>query len=303
MEHTTYEIAGFRLTVTGEKWMQAVSRLEGVAPFRLTDIPSSPQADASPEAVSCLIQDGTSLACPAWKAQCYTFDYEGTQSIFGTTANGYRLDLQSAEGGTLHLWTEGLTGVSYLQGNPQLSLVRFALWTAWGVAMAAHGVVSIHSSCLVYDGRAVLCLGESGTGKSTHTRLWRTYIPGATLLNDDSPFVRVMPDGEVRVFGSPWSGKTPCYKPLSYPLAACIRLSQAPENRIRLLPVVQAYGALHPSAPPAFAYDNTLYDAVSEVLGRMVEAAPVYHLACLPDREAALLSCRTVFPVANPPVQ
>ena len=51
--------------------------------------------------------------------------------------------------------------------------------------------LAIHSSCIVYRDKAVLFLGESGTGKSTHTRLWRENIPEAVLLNDDSPMIRV----------------------------------------------------------------------------------------------------------------
>jgi hypothetical protein len=288
MNSKTYEIAGFRLTIADSPWVDAVAQLSGFVPFLCTD--------TSEEEPTCTVHDGTSLPCPEWTQQLYLFDYEGTTSIFGTTSTGYRLDLQSATDEPLHTWTIGTTGETYLQGNAQLSLVRFALWTALGIALARHQVVAIHSSCLVYEGKAVLCLGESGTGKSTHTRLWRTHIPGTTLLNDDSPQLRVMPDGTVRVFGCPWSGKTPCYKAESYPLAACIRLSQAPSNQIRRLPVLQAYGSLHPSAPPAFAYDEPLYDAVSQVLSRVVEQVPVFHLACLPDEEAAQLACRTVFP-------
>ena len=53
------------------------------------------------------------------------------------------------------------------------------------------------------------------------------------------------------VYGSPWSGKTPCYKAERYPLAGCVRLSQAPYNKIRRLNTLQAYAALHPSAPPS----------------------------------------------------
>lgn len=55
--------------------------------------------------------------------------------------------------------------------------------------------VAVHSSVISLDGRAVLFLGESGTGKSTHTRLWREHIPGARLLNDDSPIIRIAPEG------------------------------------------------------------------------------------------------------------
>ena len=92
-------------------------------------------------------------------------------------------------------------------GRPDPSLLRFGLWMSFGIAHNPHSI-AIHSSVIVHSGRAVLFLGESGTGKSTHTRLWREHIPGAQLLNDDSPIVRVV-EGVPTVFGSPWSGKTP----------------------------------------------------------------------------------------------
>ena len=140
--------------------------------------------------------------------------------------------------------------------------------------------------------RPVLFLGESGTGKSTHTRLWREHIPGAQLLNDDSPIVRVV-EGVPTVFGSPWSGKTPCYRNESYPIAAFVRLAQAPHNRIARLPVVRAIGALLPSCPPAFAYDAQLQDNICDTLSQLIARVPVYQLECLPDADAARLSFET----------
>lgn len=136
--------------------------------------------------------------------------------------------------------------------------------------------------------------GESGTGKSTHTRLWREHIEGAILLNDDSPMIRIE-NGKAYVYGSPWSGKTPCYKQERYELKGCVRLSQAPKNVIKKLSVLQGYGAIHPSCPPEFAYDEGLYDQVSEIISGILSAVPCYHLACLPDKEAACLSCHTLF--------
>ena len=143
--------------------------------------------------------------------------------------------------------------------------------------------VAIHTSTICYQGKAVFFLGESGTGKSTHTRLWRENIEGAVLLNDDSPILRII-DGKPWVYGSPWSGKTPCYKNESYPLAACVRLSQATFNKIERLNIAQGYGALHPSCPPCFAYDDALYDSISGTLSNLLSNVPVYHLSCLPDR-------------------
>ena len=40
------------------------------------------------------------------------------------------------------------------------------------------GIILVHSSVLMVDGEAVMFLAPSGTGKSTHTRLWRqVYEP------------------------------------------------------------------------------------------------------------------------------
>ena len=58
-------------------------------------------------------------------------------------------------------------------GNWSVRLYRFAMWVGLGLMVAPYGTVAIHSSCIVYKDKAVLFLGESGTGKSTHTRLWR----------------------------------------------------------------------------------------------------------------------------------
>ena len=102
-------------------------------------------------------------------------------------------------------------------------------------------------------------------------------------------------DGKVWVYGSPWSGKTPCYKAERYELKGCVRLSQAPHNRIRKLSILEAYGAIHPSCAPEFAYDDVLYDEVSSTLGQILRTIPIYHLECLPDGDAAHLSSHTIF--------
>lgn len=175
-----------------------------------------------------------------------------------------------------------------------ISLFRFGLWMAYNLRAAQHGVLAIHSSVLVYQGGAVLCLGESGTGKSTHTRLWREHIAGAELLNDDSPMLRIV-DGVATVYGSPWSGKTPCYRNLHYPIRGFMRLSQAPANEIRPLGTLQAYGALQPSLPPSFAHDEQLFDRVNNLLSELLRRVKSYHLRCLPNREAAELARDTIF--------
>lgn len=178
--------------------------------------------------------------------------------------------------------------------HPDPSLLRFGLWMMFGLAINGLYAAAIHSSVIVKDNGAVMFLGESGTGKSTHTRLWRENIEGAHLLNDDSPIVRII-DGVPMVFGSTWSGKTPCYIDKGYPIKGIVRLSQAPYNKIRRLSILEAIGAIYPSCPPSFAYDEKLQDNVCEMLSQLLTSVPVWHLECLPDADAAKLSCSTVF--------
>ena len=150
----------------------------------------------------------------------------------------------------------------------------------------------------IFDSPAQVIVNPVNTvdvmGKGIALEFKKRY-PDMFLLNDDSPFVRVHDDGQVIVYGSPWSGKTPCYRQENYPLRAMVRLSQAPFNRISALPPLQAIGALLPSAPPAFNYVEETSDMVCEFVSDVVSSASFYHLECLPDTAAAELTYSTVF--------
>lgn len=181
-------------------------------------------------------------------------------------------------------------------GAPTLdeTMLRYAVWFAFMLVGTEMGITLVHSSVIVKQGQAVLFLGESGTGKSTHTRLWLNHIEGSHLLNDDCPALSIE-DGKAFVYGTPWSGKTACYHNRRFPLKAIVRLSQAPENKISRLGTIAAFAALHPSCPPALAYDNDLTGKVIKLISDTLSTTPAYHLACLPDREAAELSYSTIF--------
>ena len=166
-------------------------------------------------------------------------------------------------------------------------MLLFALRTA------PLSTLEIHASVIMKDGRGFVFLGKSGTGKSTHSRLWLENIPDTELLNDDNPVIRVMDDGSVRVFGSPWSGKTPCYKKKDVSLAAIVRLNQAPFNRIAKLSPSQAYACLYPSVS-AYRPERKVADGVHNGITGVIMKVPCYNLECLPDAAAAELCCRTI---------
>lgn len=145
--------------------------------------------------------------------------------------------------------------------------------------------ISMHSSTVKYDGKAYLFLGKSGTGKSTHSRLWLKNFPGSILLNDDNPMVRKV-NGEWRAYGSPWSGKTACYVNDYAPVKGIVRLNQAPENRFTRLSGIQAWIALFPSCS-IIRQDTGLYSRLTNSLNALVCEVPVATLDCLPNDDAA----------------
>lgn len=279
-----YLIAGHRIRIEGdEAWINAVAGLDGFKPF---------EAKPEGEPVACFVY--TDEEMPQLTENQYESGVDGIIDVFGRYREGYLFVMTPPVGETLGFWKADNSNIVRFKGQLMPRLVRFALWIAYGVVTLPLQTVAIHTSVIEYQGRTVLFLGESGTGKSTHTRLWRENIGNAVLLNDDSPILRII-DGKPWMFGSPWSGKTPCYKNESYPLAACVRLSQAPYNKIHRLSIPQGYAAIHPSCPPDFAYDDALYDHISNTLSDVLAQIPMFHLECLPDADAARLSCKTVF--------
>ena len=149
-----------------------------------------------------------------------------------------------------------------------------------------------HSSVTVRDGKAYMFLGHSGTGKSTHSRQWLAAFEEAWLLNDDNPVVRISESGEVRVYGSPWSGKTACYVANDAPVQALVQLAQAPENKIERLRMTQAYPYILASVSGLKILPESM-DAIYGSIARLLELCPVYRLECLPDTAAAQLCAQT----------
>lgn len=182
-----------------------------------------------------------------------------------------------------------------------LHLSRFALnnslMVLYALATASLGTALFHSAVVTYGGRGYMFLGKSGTGKSTHARLWLKHNEGSVLLNDDNPVVRILetPDGarNVRVYGSPWSGKTPCYKNEEAELGGIVLLEQAPFNKIRRLRGVEAYAALV-SSISGKRWDRSIADGLHATENGLAMNAPVWFLQCLPDEDAAKVCLEAV---------
>ena len=180
-------------------------------------------------------------------------------------------------------------------GYAEKMAVDNALMVLYALATAGLNTALFHSAVVSYEGRAYMFLGKSGTGKSTHASLWLRYINGTELVNDDNPVVRVTDDGKAVVYGSPWSGKTPCYRNVSYPLGGIVQLSQAPYNKIKPLKGISAYVVLVPSISGK-RWDRQVADGLHQTENALAQTVPTWHLECLPDEAAAQL-CNTAITV------
>lgn len=203
--------------------------------------------------------------------------------------SGYRIEFDY-DGGPVHVveFDEAVADVrAFIRWDDRFAKTALSsmLRIVFAQAILPHGAISVHASVVVNDGKGFLFMGKSGTGKSTHSGLWLKRIEGSWLLNDDNPIVRVTGE-DVMVYGSPWSGKTPCYRNESAPVAGVVRLKQAPRNRFRVCEDIAAFSAVLPGCS-VLRQDMRLHEALCETLAELTERTLVGELECLPDREAA----------------
>jgi hypothetical protein len=185
---------------------------------------------------------------------------------------------------TIVLLARGWEGRNYGFNN--------ALMLAFAFVSATKETILIHSSVVRHDNKAYLCLGRSGTGKSTHVSLWLKYIPQCDLMNDDNPIIRYI-DGLPVIFGSPWSGKTPCYRNIEAQIGAFIQLQQKPQNTIDRLKPIKGFAYLLPACS-IMKWDRRIFNGICDTLTHMLSSVPCYLLGCRPDEEAVRLSFSTV---------
>lgn len=170
--------------------------------------------------------------------------------------------------------------------------INNALMLMYAFAAATKGTLLIHASVVTNNGCGYLFLGKSGTGKSTHSNLWLKHVNGSELLNDDNPVV-VITESDVKVYGSPWSGKTPCYKNLSATIGAFVRIQQSRVNQAHRERSLQSFAILLPSMS-TMKWDKRIYDGVCSSVAQLVERVPLYTLECRPDQEAAEVCSATI---------
>ena len=151
----------------------------------------------------------------------------------------------------------------------------------------ANGLI-FHCSAIMVDDGAYLFTAPSGTGKSTHTRLWRELLgEKAVMINDDKPIIRLI-DGEFYVYGTPWMGKHNLGANVRAKLKAICKIRQEKENVIEeVLPAEMLVMILNQTLRPE-KLENM--DKLLGLIEKMLEKTKLYSLGCNISLDAAKLS-------------
>ena len=154
--------------------------------------------------------------------------------------------------------------------------------------LACRQGIVFHSSAVAVDGKAYLFTAPSGTGKSTHARLWREMLKDkVVMINDDKPIVRLI-DGEFYVYGTPWNGKHRLDTNCRAKIAAICEIRQGTVNEIKeVSPAEMLLVVLNQTIRPE---DLRLMDNLLGILDKLLKEVRLYRLTCDVSEEASRIS-------------
>ena len=165
-------------------------------------------------------------------------------------------------------------------------LETLALYRKIVTELLNYDILLFHGSAISVDNEAYIFTAKSGTGKSTHTQLWKKHFGDrATIINDDKPLLRISNE-EVIVYGTPWDGKHHRSLNTSCHVKSICLLTRSQTNYIEPLTKKQALPMLcqqtyRPAVPLALSKTLSLINR----LGNVVE---FYKLECNMEPDAAL---------------
>ena len=176
---------------------------------------------------------------------------------------------------------------------PDGYLETLAVYRKIAERMPAYNTFLFHGSCVAVDGIGYLFTAKSGTGKSTHSRLWRELLGDrAVMVNDDKPLIRVNPDGTATVYGTPWDGKHHLSTNIAVPLKAICILERAKQNTIRQITAGEAYPMLLQQAYRPM--DSTALSKTLTLIDKLAASVSLWGLGCNTDIEAARIAYETM---------
>lgn len=174
------------------------------------------------------------------------------------------------------------------KGYSDSYLETLAVYRKISEKMIEYDTMLFHGSVIAVDGAGYMFTAKSGTGKSTHARLWREYLQNrAVMVNDDKPLLRIS-DNVVTAYGTPWNGKHRLGNNISVPLKAICILNRGRENHIEQISKSSSYPILLQQVYRA--QDSQKMVKTFELLDKLVKNTEFFKLECNMNVEAAKLA-------------
>lgn len=178
-----------------------------------------------------------------------------------------------------------------LEGLPEYHfdhpyLETLAVYRQIATALLSRGVMLIHGSVIAVDGEGYMFTALSGTGKSTHVRLWRELFgKRAVMVNDDKPLVRVSESKSPLVYGTPWDGKHHLSTNIAVPLRVIVLLERGIDNEIHPISAEEAFPTL---LQQSFRPDDPMLTVQAlQLLSLLSQKVRFYRLHCNMKPDAA----------------
>ena len=189
-----------------------------------------------------------------------------------------------------------------LEGRPVVPwhdeyLEELAVYRQIAERMPAYDTFLFHGSAVAVDGRGYLFAAKSGTGKSTHARLWQQLLGDRFVyVNDDKPLVRITAEGAL-VYGTPYDGKHHLSNDISAPLEAICLLKRGEQNSIVQIRAGEAFPRLLQQV--YCPRDRAALEKTISLLRELTKRVRFYELSCNMDIEAARVAFRAMAPAES----
>lgn len=171
-------------------------------------------------------------------------------------------------------------------------LETLAVYRKIAEQMLSYDTILFHGSVIAVDGCGYLFTAKSGTGKSTHARLWReTFGDRAVMVNDDKPLLRITKEGVI-AYGTPWDGKHRLSSNTSVPLKGICILERSAKNHIVRLDSKEQLRSAYPMMVQQTHKSSNPSSArrTMELIDRLMDDVPIYRLSCNMEPEAAKIA-------------
>lgn len=131
---------------------------------------------------------------------------------------------------------------SILSSNAPSYLEFFAVYRKIAEQMLAFNIFLMHGTVVAVDGKAYMFTAPSGTGKTTHVKMWLQNLPNACIVNGDKPLI--IAGNPPEICGTPWAGKEGWQTNTIVPLEAIVLMERSEDNVIEQLPFSKAFPGL-----------------------------------------------------------